>query len=143
QAAALKANQRNSNLALHSKTARDRGQLLGLIRPSSPKQSARAKIQRMARADATRQRGLVIDYVSVFTWSVTDYQFKSDSTYYISGTLTAGGITVLEPAVIKFTNYNYSAPAQIKITGSGAKLNCRTSAYRPAIFSSKDDNSVG
>ena len=83
--------------------------------------------------------GLVLDYVTMT--SQTNYTFKGDVTYYISGTVNLFGTNTFEGgAVIKYTNgaslnlLHYSLPLQI---------NNLATAYRPVIFTAKDDNSVG
>lgn len=78
--------------------------------------------------------GLVLDYLA-FTDSLTNWCFRSDTTYLISDLVDLHGITVLEGTVLKF------APgASLQIWGT---LDCQTSAHRPAIFTARDDHSVG
>src|SRR5204862_2794096 len=75
--------------------------------------------------------------------SATNFTFKGDTTYYVSGPVTlsstTSGATVIEGGtVVKFTNS--TATARITITGP---ISCHTSAYRPAVFTSKDADDVG
>ena len=90
----------------------------------------------MAKASVAAQ-GLVLDYQTL-NGSLSDYTFRGDTTYYISGTVNLYGANTFEGgAVIKYTNnasLNFNAQAQI---------NCLASAYRPVVFTAKDDNSVG
>jgi hypothetical protein len=97
---------------------------------------------RVARASAPSPRatGVVLDWTLLAT--ATNFTFKGDTTYYVSNLVTlsatTNGATAIEGAcVVKFTN---SANAQIAISGP---ISCQSSAYRPAVFTSKDDNSVG
>ncbi|HVU09389.1 MAG TPA: LamG-like jellyroll fold domain-containing protein [Verrucomicrobiae bacterium] len=84
-------------------------------------------------------KGLVLDYNTINT-SMTNVTFQGDTTYYISGTVNLYGTNVFEGgAVIKYTN-NATIGA---ISGSSVKINWLASAYRPVIFTAKDDNSVG
>src|ERR1019366_5993270 len=70
-----------------------------------------------------------------------DYRFKGDTTYYVDG--SAGpvelyGTTVIEGgAVIKFAS---DPNAKLVINGP---LQCQTSPWRPAIFTARDDDTVG
>jgi len=75
--------------------------------------------------------------------SATNFTFKGDSTYYVSGPVTlsstTNGATVIEGGtVVKFTNS--TATARITITGP---ISCQTGPYRPAVFTSKDADDVG
>jgi hypothetical protein len=94
----------------------------------------------MQMAQATpSSRGLVLDYVTMT--SQTNYTFRGDSTYYISGIVNIRGTNTFEGgAVIKYTNNAVLSFTGYPITGV---LNWLGSAYRPVIFTAKDDNSVG
>jgi len=66
----------------------------------------------------------------------TDYTFQSDTTYYIDSPVQLSGTTVIEGGtVIKF-----STNGSLNVLGP---LICKTGPYRPAILTSKDDNSAG
>jgi len=94
------------------------------------------KVQ-FAKADAFESDGLVLDYATVST-GATNYTFQGDTTYYISGGgLFHGTVTFEGGTVIKIGN---AGGIQIAST---AIINCKTSPYRPAIFTSTNDNSVG
>ncbi|HEY6182197.1 MAG TPA: chitobiase/beta-hexosaminidase C-terminal domain-containing protein [Terriglobales bacterium] len=96
----------------------------------------------MARADAPKKPGFTIDYTSVASQS--DMTFKSDTTYFVSAAVTLSGTNTLEGGtVVKFDRPSYYVQPQITISGTSAKLACSTSAYRPAILTGKDDNTVG
>jgi hypothetical protein len=106
-----------------------------LPRAPGAKEAAVEAITRMAKVSGDRQ-GLVLDYILLTTSS--NHIFKGDSTYFLSGTVTLSGTTTLEGgAVIKFTN---GANSKLVITGP---LDCRTAPYYQAIFTGKDDDSVG
>jgi hypothetical protein len=91
----------------------------------------------MQMAQATPStRGLVLDYVTMT--SQTNYTFQGDTTYYISGTVNLYQTNTFEGgAVLKYTNN-----ASVNLV-SGSGLNWQAAAYRPVIFTAKDDNSVG
>jgi len=139
-AAAAVANPANANLAVRKQPARSKRDLLAqLPRLSLPKLPGGKERIEVAQSAYRPKRAVVLDYVTLSSGQ-TNYIFKSDVTYFIDGQVTLSGTTTLEGTVIKFNNAN---SAQLKITGSGAKINCLTSPYRPAILAAKDDNSVG
>ncbi len=99
---------------------------------------ASATIQ-IARADSRSiaAPGFVLDYVTLST--ATNFTFRSDTTYYVSGLVALSGCTVFEGgSVIKFAPVT-SLP-RILIRGP---LLCQTSPYRPVVMTARDDNSVG
>lgn len=81
---------------------------------------------------------LVMDYVTV-NGNVTNLVLAGDQTYYISGpTYVYGAANVLEGgAVVKYAK---NADAQLRYN---SPLECRTAPYRPAVFTAKDDDTVG
>jgi hypothetical protein len=84
--------------------------------------------------------GLVLDYVTLNS-SRTNYTFQGDTTYYISGAVNLYGTNnnLEGGTVLKYATNNSAAVNM----GSGVVLKCQTAPYRPAILTSKDDNSVG
>jgi hypothetical protein len=69
--------------------------------------------------------------------SATNFTFQAD-TYFISGTVNLYGTTIYSGgAVIKYTN---AGPAKLVCNGN---VVCNTGLYSPAVFTSKDDDSVG
>ena len=70
--------------------------------------------------------------------SVTNYVFKGDTTYYVNNsTVILYGTNVFEGGtVVKFSG----SASRLGFLGS---IDCRTSPYRPAIFTGKDDDTVG
>jgi RHS repeat-associated protein len=88
-------------------------------------------------------KGVVLDYVTLNSQSVGSqpFTFQGDTTYYISGNISisgTGGIVVEGGAVIKYAN-NVALTIQYNETN----VITPTNAYRPAIFTSMNDNSVG
>jgi RHS repeat-associated protein len=80
---------------------------------------------------------LVLDPLTVNS-SVTNYNFQGDVTYFISGAVNLYGSNVIEGGtVLKYTN---GTSAQLNFYGP---ILFQTAAYRPAILTAKDDNSVG
>ena len=96
-----------------------------------------AKPKRMAKAHLDAAPSFVMDYITLT--SQTNYTFQADTTYLINGTVNLSGTTTIEGnTVIKFAKTN---TARINI--NDPQLVLRTDAYRPAVFTAKDDNSVG
>jgi len=92
-------------------------------------------MKRMARASAKTSPSFVMDYVTLT--SQTNFTFKGDTTYYISGAVNLSGTTTIEgSAVIKFAQ---SSSAKISSTAPV----CLTDAYRMAFLTSMNDNSTG
>ena len=91
----------------------------------------------LARAEIGSARpGYVIDYD--LTGTTNDLTLQGDTTYHVTGLVTATGTTVIEGGtVVKFANTNN---AQLKLQGA---LKCLTGPYRPAMFTAKDDNQIG
>lgn len=66
----------------------------------------------------------------------TNYTFASGWTYYVTAPVTLYGTTTIQGgSVIKYSGYG--------ITISGTNLICATSPTNPAVFTVKDDDSVG
>ena len=94
-----------------------------------------AKLNPQATAPSAPR--VVLDYVVTLT-SGANKTLQGDTTYYVSGTVNLSGTTTIEGGtVVKFAN---TASARINFTGP---VVCTTSAYRPAIFTSKNDDSAG
>lgn len=88
-----------------------------------------------ARA-GTARRSVVIDYTTVNT-TLTNFICRSDDTIYVAGTARIAGLLTIEGGtVVKFTN----SPSATIIASN---VLCKTGPYRPATFTSKDDNSIG
>jgi RHS repeat-associated protein len=88
----------------------------------------------LAKASAPSQ-GLVLDYVTMI--SQGGYTFQGDTTYYISGTVNMySGLAIFEGGAV----FKYAIVGTLFLNTSYI---WQASAYRPIIFTSKHDNSVG
>jgi hypothetical protein len=108
--------------------------------PALPLVQAGTNKMQLARLSLPAQ-GLVLDYVT-FNSNQTNYTFQGDTTYYISGSYYSSGTNTFEGGtVIKFATNGSIAIA----TGPGPSpiINWKAGAYRPVIFTAKDDNTVG
>jgi hypothetical protein len=106
----------------------------------APKAGKAAKpAMKIAKRQVSSQ-GVVLDYTTMT--DRTNFTFQADTTYYISGTVNLSGYTTVEGGtVLKYANTN---TAKVRIYGSAySSFNLQTSPYHPAIFTSKNDNTVG
>lgn len=100
------------------------------------KSTPKPATKRMAKATPQSSPGFVMDYLITLT-SQANFTFKANTTYYVSGAVNLSGTTTIEGGtVVKYAN-----STAVIVGGSG--LVCKTGPYRPAIFTSKFDNSVG
>jgi hypothetical protein len=95
----------------------------------------------LAKADSAQKPGFVFDYVTINS-NKTNFTFQGDVTYYISSPFNLFGATTIEGgAIIKIGNDAvYSGMINIDQNGT---INCETAPYRPAVFTSMDDNTLG
>ncbi|MCL4789334.1 MAG: hypothetical protein KJ070_21485 [Verrucomicrobia bacterium] len=80
------------------------------------------------------QPAVVIDYELLTSGTAT---LTGSTTWYVSGLVNVTNLQIEGTAVVKLTN---SASAKINVIGT---LECQTGPYRPAVFTSLHDNSVG
>lgn len=97
---------------------------------------AAAKRRRMAKLDKYQPNGFVLDY-TVTMASATNFTFQSDTTHYVSGTVNLSGTTTFEGAAV----VKYAVATSATIIASNTVW--QSDSYRPVIFTSKNDNSVG
>jgi hypothetical protein len=102
---------------------------------------ARAPTPINEASGAENKPGLLIDYETSIGSS--NFTFKGDTTYYVSGQVYIyGTITIEGGTVVKFKPY-LPEGNWLEIHAMDGLFNCKTDAYRPGIFTSRDDNSVG
>jgi len=106
--------------------------------PKSRPGQATTNIMKMAEVKL-RPETVVLDYTTLNT-TLTNYYFRADLTYFISGTVNLSGTNTFEGGVVlKFaTNGLIQAvpsPTPAIVWGGAA--------YRPVIFTAKDDDTVG
>lgn len=84
-------------------------------------------------------KGYVLDYVLLDT-DQDDITFQGDTTYLISGNVNIDGVATFEGGtVVKYG----TDPCNESVIEFFDALVCNTSPYRPAIFTSQNDNTVG
>jgi hypothetical protein len=83
-------------------------------------------------------KGLVLDYITINS-TQTNFTFQSDTTYYISSSVSFSTITAFEGGTVVKYNTNTS----LTFTAFGTPINWFSANYRPVILTAKDDNSVG
>lgn len=105
--------------------------------PSARIASQSTNTIQLTRAFLNDGPSVVLDYVAVNS-TLTNFTFQGDTTYLVTGPVSLYGNTVIEGGtVVKFVQTNACA------LNVYSNLTCQTGPYRPAIFTSKDDNSVG
>lgn len=94
----------------------------------------------LADAGAVNQPGLVLDW-SLLVAGASNFTFSATNTYHVTGDCSFKGTTTLEGgAVLKFPQHSNGIVSGITIRGP---LVCKTSLYRPAIFTADSDNTIG
>jgi hypothetical protein len=116
-------------------SAQDKLSATRLLPPSRTPKRSEMKIQ-VATTDYNNSTGVVLDYM-IINGGVYSYAFQGDTTYFIasnnyffvSGTLTIEGGTVVK-----------LSPGSTLYSGA---VNCKTEPYRPAVFTAESDDSAG
>jgi RHS repeat-associated protein len=97
-----------------------------------------------AKVVVNKRAGVVIDYIATIGGTLSGATvFQGDTTYFVAGPVYCNGSTTIEGgAVFKYPNSTGANPttAYIKLNNS---LVCKTSSYRPAIFTAADDDTIG
>ncbi|MGD0814216.1 MAG: immunoglobulin domain-containing protein [Verrucomicrobiota bacterium] len=104
--------------------------------PSGPRQSVKgAGLMQMARVETVEPR-LVVDYN--LSNSTNNLTLQGDTTYLVTGTVNVSGTVTIEGGtVVKYTN-NYGENSIV-----ASNFVCQTGPYRPGVFTSMNDDSVG
>lgn len=80
--------------------------------------------------------GLVVDYDLLTT--TTNLTFRGDTTYYVSGAVALYGTTTIEGgAVVKY------APTNSTYLSFYGPVSLKTTDFRPAVFTARDDDTIG
>ena len=112
-----------------------------LLVPARLAQKDSAHVVQLAKADSNQKRAVVLDYVIVDV-DTNGFTFQADTTYLVGhpGGINFNGVTTFEGnTVVKFkTDPDY--PCCIQSWDMNA---CATGPYRPAIFTSVNDDTVG
>jgi hypothetical protein len=112
--------------------------LFAVLRTVSPAQRTNAMTGTMQVARLSEQQpGFVLDYT--IASSATNFTFQGDTTYLLSGAVNLSGTTTLEGGTV----IKHGGASAWRILDLLGPLVCKTSPYRPAIFTSRDDDSVG
>lgn len=122
----------------------NRNDLLAQLKSVSPASHQAASGQKMKfghdrhLALAKAEKGLVLDYLTV-NGSLTNYTFKADTSYAISGPVYLYGTSYIEGGtVIKMVK---SVGATIEVRGQ--LVGETNNLYRPAVITAYDDNNLG
>lgn len=111
--------------------------LVDFASPADAKPEGKRKMQ--VASLPLRGAGLVVDYDLVY--STNDFTFEGGKTYYVTGQVDLTGTTTIEGgAVIKYAPGAPSSSQSLMIYGT---LALKTSDFLPAVFTARDDNTVG
>jgi len=119
--------------------------VIAALKDMLPKRMVKATTSkmRMANLKQPQGRGFVLDYTITLV-SATNFTFKSDTTYHVSGTVYCNGTNTFEGGTV--LKYATNGTVQI-VPGSpdvgDPRVVWQGWDYRPVIFTAKDDNSVG
>ena len=108
-----------------------------LLSPSASGEPVKKQTMRLSRVNGDQTRAVVLDYVLMNT-DTNNFTFQGDTTYLISGWVNFNGATTIEGGTV--VKYDELAWSIIAFEGTAA---CKTGPYHPAIFTSRNDNSVG
>ena len=104
-------------------------------RPQAP--SFKDKV--LVAQSAPARKGLILDYSILQT--ITNFVFRGDSTYLCVGPVNISGTTWLEGGtVVKAIRDDPTNRVWVCLLGP---VICQTDMYRPAVFTSKDDDTIG
>jgi hypothetical protein len=107
--------------------------------PELPGTNKAIKPVQMAQLKGESSSGFVLDYELVV--GASDFTFKSDTTYHVTGETWFSGNTIIEGGtVIKFTNVLDGCGI---VLGWDSTVTCLTAPYRPAVLTSMHDDTVG
>jgi hypothetical protein len=130
-----------TNLPLHaslSKPSQRISRTAALRTPPKAKTTPASAGMKVAKFD-DKKPGFLIDYSMVSTG--TNLTFQSDTTYYVSGSVSIYGTNTFEGGtIIKFAPGVGITTVPVPAT---LQLNFATGPYRPVVFTAQDDDSVG
>ena len=107
------------------------------LRPKEAGATAQPGVPILVAKAETEGPGLLLDY-SIVGANLTNYLFQSDSTYYVSGaTYLYGASNIFEGGTV--VKYGDSGT----LIATEAPFVFNTGQYRPAVFTSVNDESVG
>jgi len=109
-----------------------------LILPQTPLARVTMKSIQMATT-LPSNKGYVLDYVEVHITDYSDFTFQADTTYVVTGDCWFYDdlVTIEGGTVVKFDT---STDVGCECWGN---VNCLTSPYHPAVFTSRNDDTVG
>ncbi len=105
-----------------------------LVLPKTPGGQSRLQPMKLASASLS-PRGYVLDYLELNT-DLSDFTFQSDTTYLLDNYINLGGTTTFEGGTV-IKNDGFGG---IYISGT---IVCKTGGYKPAVFTSINDDSLG
>jgi hypothetical protein len=108
---------------------------INLPLPSAPQTAVTHKRKMLIAKLELPKPGLVLDY-AMLNGNLQNYTFKGDTTYYISDNVILLNTTTIEGGTV----VKYAPGKSVQLSSS---VVCKTGPYRPAIFTARDDDTVG
>jgi hypothetical protein len=108
-----------------------------LLSPPASGEPVKTQTMRLSRVDGDQRPGVVLDYV-LMNADKNNFTLQGDTTYLVSGWVNLNGATTIEGGTV--VKYDNTVNSIICFEGTVA---CKTGPYRPAIFTSRNDTSVG
>ena len=90
-----------------------------------------------AKQNLAHKPGVVLDYLTLSS-STNSFAFQGDTTYLITGTFTVSGSATFEGGTV--VKFDESSGGLLDLEG---QWSFKTGPYHIAVFTSKNDNSVG
>jgi RHS repeat-associated protein len=114
----------------------------GLPRAGSGKQARATPVKTAPRRDfaqAGKTPGVVVDYLATIGGTLSSSTtFRGDTTYFLSSAVICNGAATIEGGAV--FKYPTNSTSYLKLNST---VTCRTSPYRPAVFTAADDDTVG
>src|SRR5579859_4328635 len=99
----------------------------------------RGPITRMITEASVPRKGFLWDY-ALLNFNTNQLTLQADQTYLVTSAVNVTNLVIEGNCVVKYTRYTNSNPATISAINT---VTCLTGPYRPATFTSLDDNSIG
>jgi hypothetical protein len=113
--------------------------LASLAQHKQQNSTTERKLARIKRSikEFAYDNAFVLDYLTI-NGSLGAYTLKADTTYFVSGAVYVSSLIIEGGTVVKMDTV--ASGAKIQVNGA---VTCLTDFYRPAIFTGKDDRTLG
>ena len=99
---------------------------------------------RAKQMSSLKSKGVTIDFIATIGGNLNNtYTFRGDTTYFVQSAVVCNGPVVLEAGTVLKFKHPTVAPtgsASVKLIST---LTCKSTSFRPCIFTAMDDDTVG